>query len=83
MSEHNIADAKEHLAELIDRALGGETVLITRDGRPVNELKPIQAPPRRVTEADLAWLSARGISLKSPMEDAGTLRSRMRDEDWR
>ena len=82
MSKHNIADAKDHLPELIDRALGGEPVLITRDGQPVIELRPIQTLPRHVTKADLEWLSARRVSPKWPVENAGTLLSRMRDEDW-
>jgi prevent-host-death family protein len=82
MSTHSVADAKNHLPALIDRALAGEPVVITRHGHPVVELKPIHAPPRRVTKADLAWLAARRVNLQAPVEDAGTLLRRMRDEDW-
>lgn len=35
MSEHSIAEAKERLPELIDRALNGGGVVITRHGRPL------------------------------------------------
>lgn len=38
MSEHSIAEARAHLSALIDRALAGETVVITRRGKPVATL---------------------------------------------
>ncbi|MDQ2083367.1 type II toxin-antitoxin system Phd/YefM family antitoxin [Xanthobacteraceae bacterium Astr-EGSB] len=82
MSTHNIAEASHNLPELIDRALAGEGVVITRDGRPVVELKPLPAtaPGRRVTPEDMDWLAARRVGRSVPDEDAGTLVSRMRDE---
>lgn len=83
MTTRSVAEAKNQLSELIDRALEGEPVVITRHGRPVVELKPLPEPPRRVTEADLEWLRQRRIKLAPGAEDAGTLVSRMRDEDWR
>jgi prevent-host-death family protein len=43
----SVAEAKTHLSELIDRALAGEEVVITRHGRPVVALKPVTR--RRVT----------------------------------
>jgi prevent-host-death family protein len=83
MSIHSVAEAKNHLPELIDRALKGEAVVITRHGHPVVELKPVPPPPRRITQADIDWLDAHRVGVKQPQEDAGTLVSRMRDEDWR
>ncbi len=47
MSTHTVAEAEGHLSELIDRALEGEGVVITRHGKPVVELKPVPAPPSR------------------------------------
>ena len=35
MSTHTVAEAEGHLSELIDRALEGEGVVITRHGKPV------------------------------------------------
>lgn len=81
MSEHSIAEAKNKLSDLIERALRGEGVVITKHGRPVVELKPIAPPARPVTAADLDWLAARRVK-GCPKEDAGTLVSQMRDEDW-
>jgi prevent-host-death family protein len=45
MSTYSIADATLHLAKLIDLALAGESVVITRRGRPVVALTPVQAEP--------------------------------------
>jgi prevent-host-death family protein len=83
MANHSVAEAKNRLSELIDRALGGEGVVITRHGRPVVELKPVPQQGRPVTETDLAWLRARRAGRGSSGEDAGSLVSEMRDEDWR
>ena len=83
MSTYSVADAKNRLPELIDRALDGEGVVITRRGRPVVELKPVPEPARAVSPADLDWLAARRIGRLSATADAGTLVSRMRDEDAR
>ncbi|MBR7619027.1 type II toxin-antitoxin system Phd/YefM family antitoxin [Phenylobacterium sp. 20VBR1] len=82
MSEHSVVEAKNNLSDLIDRALKGEAVVITRHGKPMVELKAVQPLPRRITEADIEWLRARRVGRKST-EDAGSLVSRMRDEDWR
>ena len=83
MSTHSVADAKNRLPELIDRALEGEDIVITRHGRPVVELKAIPRQAKPVTPADLDWLAARRVGRKLPDEDAGTFVSRMRDEDER
>ena len=40
----NIAEAKAHLSELVDRALSGEEVIIARDGKPLLRLSPLQSP---------------------------------------
>lgn len=83
MSTHSIAEAKDQLSSLIERALKGEGVVITRHGRPVVELTPISPPPRAMTAADLDWLAEQRSKLPPSSVDAGTLVSRMRDEDWR
>jgi antitoxin (DNA-binding transcriptional repressor) of toxin-antitoxin stability system len=61
MGTHTVAEARDHLPELIGRAREGEAVVITQDDDPVVELKPIQKPQlkkplRRLTEADIEWL---------------------------
>lgn len=81
MTQHSVADARNQLSDLIDRALAGEGVVITRHGRPVVELKPVQPPPPAVTLADLEWLAARRVGSMPVKEDAGRLLSRIRDDE--
>jgi prevent-host-death family protein len=82
MSNHSVAEAKSHLSELIDRALKGEDVVITRHGHPVVELRPVSPPPRRITEADIEWLREHRVPRSGGSEDAGRVVGRMRDEEW-
>lgn len=58
MTTYSVADAKNQLPRLIDRALAGEEVVITRRGKPVVELRPAsrQAAPATGTHE---WLRAR------------------------
>lgn len=81
MSTHSVAEAKNKLPELIDRALKGEGIVITRHGRPVVELKPVPETERPVSSDDLDWLAARRVGARQASMDAGTLISSMRDED--
>jgi len=59
MSTYSVADAKNGLPRLIDRALEGEEVIIARHGKPVAELRPVTTPPRKTPPATYAWLRAR------------------------
>lgn len=43
MSLYSVAVAKNTLPSLIDRAVSGEEVIITRHGKPVAELRPTLA----------------------------------------
>ncbi len=49
MAKYNIAKAKAHFSELVQRAMLGEEVLIARDNKPVLKLVPLQKPrePRK------------------------------------
>ena len=49
MSKHSITEAKILLSDMIDRALRGERVVITRNGRAVVELKPISRAAKPIT----------------------------------
>lgn len=81
MTTHSIAEAKDQLSKLIDRALAGEPVVITRRGEPVVELKPVRPAPGPITRADIEWLRARRAQLPYCETDAGTLVGQMRDEE--
>jgi prevent-host-death family protein len=43
MAQFNIAEAKAHLSELVQKALRGEEVIIARDNQPVAKLVPLEA----------------------------------------
>jgi prevent-host-death family protein len=78
---HSIAEAKTQLSRLIDRALQGEEVVITRHGNPVVVLRPVQSSPQTASAADLDWLAERRRRRPPASMDGGTLVSEMRDED--
>ena len=82
MSTHSVAEAKNQLSRLIDRALNGEGIVITRRGEPVIELKPVRQPARPITEADIEWLRRRRAARPVCKTDAATLVRQMRDEGW-
>ena len=83
MGKHSVVEAKNRLSELIDRALKGEGVVITRHGRPVVELKPIRPASKPITSEALDWLRANRVGRRMPREDAATTVRRMRDEGAR
>lgn len=82
MVDYSVADARNKLSELIDRAVNGEEVVITRHGKAVVELRATQPLARPVSLESLDWLDKVRVGRVSD-EDAGSLVSRMRDEDWR
>ena len=81
---HSIVEAKNNLSALVDRALAGEDVTITRHGRPVVRLVPAEQR-RPLTGRELLALvdQLREGLPKIPDLDAGAEISRMRDEEWR
>lgn len=44
MSQFNIAEAKAHFSELVQKAMLGEEVVIARDNKPVLKLVPLDGP---------------------------------------
>ncbi len=40
MQAYNVADAKTHLSEILDRVAEGEEILLTRRGRPIARVVP-------------------------------------------
>src|SRR6202012_4446232 len=46
-TQFNIAEAKAKLSELLDRALGGEEIVIARAGEPMARLTPLKQKKRR------------------------------------
>lgn len=57
MKAISLADAKAHLSELVDRVEAGESIDITRRGKPVARLTAVARPRRRVDAALLRSLT--------------------------
>jgi prevent-host-death family protein len=83
MSTYSVAEAKDQLSRLIDRALEGEAVVISRHGHPVVEIKPVKSVAQHTAKEALAWLEGKRVKLRDKAVDPVELVSQMRDEDWR
>lgn len=59
MREIQVSDAKARLPQILDEVERGETVVITRGGRPIAQLVP--EPPRRQEEVDKAIAAIRAL----------------------
>lgn len=45
MATVSIRDLRNHGGEIVDRVQQGESLIVTRDGRPVAELRPLRRKP--------------------------------------
>jgi prevent-host-death family protein len=82
MSVYSIAKAKDNLSKLVDEALAGEDVAITRHGKVVAYLRsaverPIRQPSHRLVAEIMARAKKRRPRLEEPAAD---IIRRMRDE---
>ncbi|MGL4964551.1 MAG: type II toxin-antitoxin system Phd/YefM family antitoxin [Inquilinus sp.] len=78
MDTVTLADAKAHLSELVDRVEAGDSIDITRRGKPVARLTAVARPRKRV---DLAALEALAATMPAQAQDAAALVRSMRDGD--
>jgi prevent-host-death family protein len=78
MGAISLADAKAHLSELVDRVEAGESVDITRRGKPVARLTAVARARKRI---DRRMLQALTAALPPQAEAAADLVRRMRDGD--
>ncbi len=82
MRVYSIAQAKDQLSRLVDEALAGEQVTITRHGKPVVELRPAATGGAGRPPADLIdELARRAKELPPPGQSTAEIVRRMRDED--
>lgn len=44
MTGVTVRDLRNHGGEVLDRVARGETLIVTKDGRPVAELRPLRRP---------------------------------------
>lgn len=69
-------DAKTHLSRLLDRVEHGESLTITRNGKPVARLVPAEARP------DAAAAIARIRALREALEAKGLRVTREEIREW-
>ncbi|MEG3123046.1 type II toxin-antitoxin system Phd/YefM family antitoxin [Sphingomonas sp. GB1N7] len=82
MSHYSVATTKDNLSKLIDKALAGEEVIITRHGKPTVALKVIERPaePTRSRSDVMEWLRVRREALPTMTTSYLDLK-RMDEED--
>ena len=78
METVGLAEAKARLSEIVSRVAEGESIQITRRGKPVAQITPI-VRPRKPIDIELLRSVTEGMPLQS--ESAGDFIRRMRDED--
>jgi prevent-host-death family protein len=54
-SEISIRELRNHGGDVVDRAAGGEHLIVTRSGKPVAELRPLSRPPLKATVLLERW----------------------------
>ena len=74
----SIAEAKAHLSKLVEQAEAGETICITRRGKPAAQISAVRQPRKRIDTAALRALTER---MTPQTESAGDFIRRMRDTD--
>ena len=77
MDTIGLAEAKARLSELVARAAEGETVQITRRGKPVAQITPITKPRKPI---DVEALHALTRTMPMQKESAGDFIRKMRDD---
>ncbi|MDR3534769.1 MAG: type II toxin-antitoxin system prevent-host-death family antitoxin [Rhodopila sp.] len=75
MGHVNLAEAKAHLSELVTRAEAGESVQISRRGKPVVQLSSLAQPRKPIQLAAL-----RAVTDTMPEGTADNVVRAMRDE---
>lgn len=78
MDAINLADAKAHLSELVDRVEAGDSIDITRRGKPVARLTAVARPRKPIDAALLQLLTA---AMPPQSQSAADLVRSMRDGD--
>ena len=64
MERHYIPESHPGIAELVSHVLGGDEVVITRDGTAVAQVLPIEAAKIELEYGSFEWLVARTRAMK-------------------
>ena len=82
MASYSVAMTKDNLSRLIDKALAGEEVIITRHGKPTVTLSVVDgaAKPQRDRSEWMEWLRERRENRKVLGVEGAALVRQMRDD---
>ena len=69
MRQIDLNEAKRHLVDFIDIALGGEEIVITHDDQPVLKLMPVAVPKARRKAGSAKGLITMANDFDAPLED--------------
>ena len=69
MAEVTIRDLRNHGGDVVNRVAAGERLTVTRDGRPVAELRPLQATPLSADVILRRWRRLPSLDAKSPRDE--------------
>jgi prevent-host-death family protein len=78
---YSLTQAKDQLSRLIDEALRGEIVTISRDGKAVVRLTPLATAPLPLTKDDIDEMRPRAETRPRLGVDSVTLVREMRDAE--
>lgn len=78
MASISLAEAKAHLSELVDRVEAGESIEITRRGKPIARLSAVTEARKPI---DVAALKALTDAMSPATQSAASLVRSMRDTD--
>lgn len=81
MERINLADAKARLSEIVDRVEAGESIEITRRGKPAAKLVPPKKQ-RALSPVDVEALRKLRETMAFQQESAADLVRRMRDAGY-
>ena len=79
MTEYTVAEAKNNLPKLLDRAVAGEAVTITRRGKAIARI--VAEPQNPAMGIDPVWLETVRVKPADPNFDVMEIIRMMRDED--
>lgn len=57
MASYGVAEAKNNFTHLLDRVQDGESITITRHGKPIAELRATPETPKLTGEERRAWMA--------------------------
>ena len=69
MHHIDLHEAKRHLADCIDMALGGEEIVVTQDDQPVLQLMRVAAPKARRKAGSAKGLMTMASDFDAALED--------------